>query len=160
MVTLKYSASGALVWTIGAIEGGSGNVVRVGADGSTLFVQGYGGMYTARYRQTGLAGDPPPPTPPPPAAPAAPTNLAASSTARARINLTWTNTGTNATSVTVQRCSGSTCTRFVDVAQLAPTAKSWTDSGVRSRSTYRYRMFASNDVGRSPYSNIAGATAR
>jgi len=60
----------------------------------------------------------------------------------------------------VQRCSGSTCTAFVAVAQLAATATSWTDSGVKSRSTYRYRMFASNDAGRSPYSNIASATAR
>ena len=93
-------------------------------------------------------------------APPAPTNLAASSSTRARINLTWTNTATNATSITVQRCSGSTCTAFVAVAQLAATAKSWTDSGVKSRSTYRYRMFASNDAGRSPYSNIASATAR
>ncbi|HEU4928065.1 MAG TPA: hypothetical protein VFT24_13485 [Vicinamibacterales bacterium] len=161
MVTVKYSAGGALVWTIGSIEGGSGNVVRVGGDGSTLFVQGYGGMYTARYRQTGLAGDvPPPPAPPPVVAPAAPTNLAASSSARARIDLTWTNTATNATSITVQRCSGSTCTAFVAVAQLAATATSWTDSGVKSRSTYRYRMLASNDAGRSPYSNIASATAR
>ena len=61
MVTVKYSASGAPVWTIGSIEGGSGNVVRVGGDGSTLFVQGYGQMYTARYRQTNLADDVPPP---------------------------------------------------------------------------------------------------
>jgi len=161
MVTVKYSAGGALVWTLGSIEGASGNVVRVGGDGSTLFVQGYGGMYTARYRQTGLAGDVPPPPPPPPVvAPAAPTNLAASSSARARINLTWTNTATNATSITVQRCSGSTCTAFVDVAQLAATAKSWTDSGVKSRSTYRYRMFASNGAGKSPYSSVASATAR
>ena len=115
---------------------------------------------TARYRQTGLAGDVPPPPPPPPVvAPAAPTNLAASSSARA-VDLTWTNTATNATSITVQRCSGSTCTAFVAVAQLAATAKSWTDSGVKSRSTYRYRMFASNDAGSSPYSSIASATAR
>ena len=42
--------------------------------------------------------------------PTAPTNLAASSSTRARINLTWINTATNATSITVQRCSGSTCT--------------------------------------------------
>jgi len=103
---------------------------------------------------------PPPPPPPPVVAPAAPTNLAASSSARARINLTWTNTATNATSITVQRCSGSTCTAFVDVAQLAATAKSWTDSGVKSRSTYRYRMFASNGAGKSPYSSVASATAR
>ena len=47
MVTVKYSAGGALVWTIGSIEGGSGNVVRVGGDGSTLFVQGYGGCHRA-----------------------------------------------------------------------------------------------------------------
>ena len=161
MVTVKYSASGAPVWTIGSIEGGSGNVVRVGGDGSTLFVQGYGQMYTARYRQTNLAGDvPPPPAPPPVVAPPAPTNLAASSSTRARINLTWTNHATNATSITVQRCSGSTCTAFVTVAQLAATAKSWTDAGVKSRSTYRYRAFASNDAGTSPYSNIASATAR
>ena len=161
MVTVKYSAGGALVWTIGSIEGGSGNVVRVGSDGSTLFVQGAGGMYTARYRQTGLAGDVPPPPPPPPVvAPSAPTNLAATSSTRARIDLTWTNTATDATSITVQRCSGSTCTAFVAVAQLAATANSWTDSGVKSRSTYRYRMFASNDAGSSPYSNIASATAR
>jgi hypothetical protein len=158
MVTVKYSAGGALVWTIGAIEGGSGNVVRVGGDGSTLFVQGYGGMYTARYRQTGDV--PPPPAPPPVVAPPAPTNVAASSSARARIDLTWTNTATNATSITVQRCSGSSCTAFVAVAQLAATANSWTDSGVKSRSTYRYRMFASNDAGKSPYSSIASATAR
>ena len=156
MVTLKYSAGGALVWTIGSIEGGSGNVVRVGSDGSTLFVQGYGGMYTARYRQTTLVGEVPPPV----VAPSAPTNLAASSSARARIDLTWTNTATDGTSITVQRCTGSTCTAFVAVAQLAATAKSWTDSRVKSRSMYRYRIFASNDAGRSPYSNIASATAR
>jgi len=161
MVTVKYSAGGALVWTIGSIEGASGNVVRVGGDGSTLFVQGYSQMYTARYRQTGLAGDvPPPPAPPPVVAPAAPTNLAATSSTRARIDLTWTNTATDATSITVQRCSGSTCTAFVAVAQLAATVKSWTDSGVKSRSTYRYRVFASNDAGRSPYSDITSATAR
>jgi hypothetical protein len=116
-------------------------------------------MYTARYRQTGLAGDVPPP-PAPVVAPAAPTNLAASSSTRARIDLTWTNTATTATSITVQRCSGSTCTAFVAVAQLAATAKSWTDSGVKSRSTYRYRLLASNPAGSSPYSNIASTTAR
>jgi hypothetical protein len=31
---------------------------------------------------------------------------------------------------------------------------------VKSRSTYRYRVSASNAAGRSPYSNIASATAR
>ena len=93
-------------------------------------------------------------------APTAPTNLAAKSNTRARINLSWINTATNATSIAVERCSGSACTGFVAVAQLAATAKSWTDTGVASRSTYRYRVSASNAAGRSPYSNIASATAR
>ena len=67
--------------------------------------------------------------------PAAPTNLAASSNIRARINLTWINTATNATSITVERCTGSACTGFAPVAQLSTTATSWTDSRVKSRST-------------------------
>jgi PKD repeat protein len=92
--------------------------------------------------------------------PAAPTSLAASSSTRAKIDLAWINTDTGATSITVQRCSGSSCTGFVAVAQLAATAESWTDTKVKSRSTYRYRVSASNAAGRSPYSNIASATAR
>jgi hypothetical protein len=67
---------------------------------------------------------------------------------------------TNATSITVERCMGSTCTGFVAVAQLAPTETQWTDSGLRSRFTYRYRVYASNSAGSSPYSNIASAVAR
>ena len=92
--------------------------------------------------------------------PSAPTNLSASSSTRGRINLTWINTATDATSITVERCSGSSCTGFVAVAQLAATATSWTDTRVKSRSTYSYRVSASNAVGKSSYSNIASATAR
>jgi PKD repeat protein len=92
--------------------------------------------------------------------PTAPANLTASSSTRGSINLSWVNTATNATSITVQRCRGSSCTDFVAVALLASTAKSWTDTAVKSRSTYRYRVSASNAVGESPYSNIASATAR
>jgi hypothetical protein len=94
------------------------------------------------------------------AVPAAPTNLAASSSTRRRIGLTWVNTAINATSITVVRCTGSTCTGFGAVAQLAATTTSWTDSSVRSGSTYRYRVYASNAAGSSPYSNIASASAR
>ena len=67
---------------------------------------------------------------------------------------------TNATSIIVARCTGSTCTEFVTVAQLAATTTSWTDLGLRSRSTYRYRVYASNAAGNSPSSNIASAVAR
>jgi fibronectin type 3 domain-containing protein len=91
--------------------------------------------------------------------PTAPTSLVARSV-RHRINLTWTNTATNATSITVERCAGSTCTAFAAVAQLAATVASFADSAVSSGSTYRYRVYASNATGSSPYSNVASARAR
>jgi fibronectin type 3 domain-containing protein len=95
---------------------------------------------------------------PPLALPAAPTNLAAIAGKR-RIKLTWVNTATNATSITVERCSGSTCTAFSAVAQLPGTATSWTNQGLTSGGTYRYRVYASNAAGSSAHSNIASATA-
>jgi predicted phage tail protein len=92
--------------------------------------------------------------------PAAPAALSASSNARRTISLAWINTAMNATSIIVERCKGSMCTGFTPVAQLAATASFWTDSGLRSGFTYRYRVYASNSAGSSPPSNIATATAR
>jgi PKD repeat protein len=145
-------------WSFGDGALGSGRVIThvyspAGFYIATLTVTDNGGASNTTSASINV-------TPGTSAVPAAPTNLAASSSIRARVNLTWINTATNATSITVQRCSGSTCTGFVAVAQLAATATSWTDSGVKSRSTYRYRVSASNAAGRSPYSNIASATAR
>jgi hypothetical protein len=111
-------------------------------------------MVSARFDQTGT------PDPPAPSPPTAPANLTAGSTVRRQINLTWTNTPADATSIAVERCLGSACTAFALVADLPATATSWTDTGVRSRSIYRYRVRASNTVGTSPNSNIASATAR
>jgi PKD repeat protein len=93
-------------------------------------------------------------------APTAPANLTAGATGRAKIGLAWTNTATNATSISVERCAGSGCAGFAVVAQLEAAAKSWTDTGLKSGTTYRYRVRAANSAGSSAYSNIAGATAR
>jgi PKD repeat protein len=148
----------AWTWSFGDGASGSGPVIShvytaAGFYIATLTVTDNGGASNTTSASINV-------TPGATGVPTAPTNLAATSSTRARINLTWINTATNATSITVERCTGSTCTWFAPVAQLAATAKSWTDSGVRSRSTYRYRVFASNAAGKSPYSNIAGAKAR
>ena len=90
----------------------------------------------------------------------APTNLVATSTAPTRIDLTWTNTANDATSISVERCRGAVCTKFKAVAKLGATANSWTDFAVTSGATYRYRVRASNAQGNSPYSNIAKVKAR
>jgi hypothetical protein len=92
--------------------------------------------------------------------PTAPANLVASSTAPARIDLTWTNTATDATSLSVERCRGAVCTKFKVVARIGATANTWTDFAVTSGATYRYRVHASNAQGNSPYSNIVNVRAR
>ena len=265
MVTLKYGAAGEPAWMTDSVAGFSGNAVRVGGDGASLYVQGYGQMYTARLRQTGLADVPAAPsalavaavfggfsykasvswtdnaanelwydiyrctgagctafvkigrtlgaditrfddfavlegstynyrvvahgfngdsapsnsaqatmgttatttatstgtsteaTSPAPA-PAAPTNLAAAALSSSRIRLTWTNQSATQTAVAIERCTGSSCASFVEIARVAGTATTFTNSSLRSRTTYTYRVRALNATGASPYS--AAATAR
>jgi PKD repeat protein len=148
----------AWAWSFGDGTSGSGSPVihvytTAGVYVATLTVTDSGGASNTTSVSINV-------TPMTSSGPTAPASLTASSTTRRRIDLTWINTATNATAITVERCSGSTCTGFVTVAKLAASASSWTDPWVRSGSTYRYRVSASNAAGRSPYSNIARATAR
>lgn len=92
--------------------------------------------------------------------PGAPTNLTASSTVRRRVDLRWTNPATTtATSLVVSRCTGSRCTIFSPVATLAPSATRWSDTTVRSGTTYRYLVTALNAVYGSA-SNVVTIKAR
>ena len=93
-------------------------------------------------------------TPPPPAAP---TNLTATALTGSSIGLKWTNRTTNQLSVRIERCTGSGCTNFVQVAALAGTATTFTDNRLAARTTYTYRVRAYTALGDSPYSNIASA---
>jgi len=166
MVTLKYTANGDPVWTIGSVTGGLGNAVRVGSDMSTLYVQGYGQMYTARYRQTGLPdaqaapAAPPitaPAAPPITAVPVAPANLSANATSSRRIQLRWTNNSSTQAGISVERCTAP-CTNFSEIARVAGNATSVIDRGLGSRTSYSYRVRAYNAAGWSPYS--ASVTVR
>lgn len=150
-VTAGYGSSGEALWeafsamaTVWATALPKGDVCAAG---------GYDALITCWWVPANVAS--------PPTAPSAPTNLAASSNTRRRIDLTWHNTATNATSITVQRCTGDpSCTTFAAVAQLDATATSWRDTAVKSKTTYSYRLRAANAVGTSQYSNVASATAR
>ncbi len=142
-VTAGYSSSGTLLWetfsklaTVWSAALPTGNICSTG---------GYDALITCWQL---------------PGAPSAPINLVATSTLPARIDLTWTNTASNATSISVERCRGGACTNFVPVARLAPTATSWADSTLKSGVVYRYRVRASNSAGDSPYSNIAKTRVR
>ena len=53
-----------------------------------------------------------------PALPAAPTNLMAAAVSRSQINLAWTDNATNEDGFKIERCKGSTCTNFAQIATV------------------------------------------
>ncbi|HYM12605.1 MAG TPA: Ig-like domain repeat protein, partial [Bryobacterales bacterium] len=90
---------------------------------------------------------------PPPAAP----GLTVGSPTRSSLTLNWTEDTTNApvTSFDVLRCTGSSCTPTTVVASgLAGTTRSYRNSGLSRRTTYRFEVRANNGGG-STLSNIA-----
>lgn len=87
----------------------------------------------------------------------APGNLTASALTRSSTRLMWTNGTANQTGVRIERCQGSGCTNFNQIATVGGTATTYTDSGLAANTTYRYRVRAYNSAGNSPYSNIAAA---
>ncbi len=93
-------------------------------------------------------------TPPPPTPPAAPTNLAGTAASRTRINLTWTDNANNETGFKIERCTGSTCTNFVQIATVGANVTSYANTGLTRNTTYRYRVRATNAGGDSAYSNV------
>ena len=57
----------------------------------------------------------------------------------------------------IERCQGSGCTSFVEVAQVGPNVSSFNNTGLSRNTRYRYRVRAFNVTGNSGYSNIAAA---
>lgn len=94
------------------------------------------------------------------APPPAPTGLTAAAQSRSSIALTWTNGTTNQTEVRIERCRGTGCTNFAQIAAVAGTARTFTDTGLSNRTSYSYRVRAVNSVGVSPYSGVASATTQ
>jgi chitodextrinase len=88
--------------------------------------------------------------------PGTPGQLSVTTTTASTVSLTWgASTGT-VSSYLIERCTGATCTNFVQV--LTSTATSATDGGLAANTTYRYRVRASNSAGNSGYSNTANGT--
>jgi hypothetical protein len=90
-------------------------------------------------------------------APAAPSSLSATAVSTNQINLSWVNNATNATGIVVQRSTGST-NNFVQIATLAASATSYSDTTLSASTTYYYEVGATNSYGSSPWSNQADAT--
>jgi len=97
-------------------------------------------------------------TPVPPALPNAPSNLIATVISRSQINLSWTDNATNETGFRIERCKGSTCTNFAQIATMGANVTTYANTGLNANTSYRYRVRAYNASGNSAYSNIAVAT--
>ncbi len=89
--------------------------------------------------------------------PAAPSNLVATALSRTQINLTWTDNSGNEDDFKIERCAGATCTNFSQIATVGANVKSYSNTGLKKNTSYRYRMRAFNGSGNSAYSTIATA---
>ncbi len=85
-------------------------------------------------------------------------SAAAAAVSPSQINLTWTDNSSNEDGLKIERCQGTGCTSFVQVAQLASNTTSFSDTRVSANTTYDYRVRAYNANGNSAYSNVAEAT--
>lgn len=92
------------------------------------------------------------------ALPAAPTGLSATAVSKSQINIAWTDNADNETGFMIERCKGSTCTNFAQIATVGANVTSYSNTRLTSKTTYRYRVRANNSLGSSGYSNIAAAT--
>ena len=90
-----------------------------------------------------------------PAAPPAPSGLTVVAASASRINLLWTDNAGNEDGFKVERCSGQTCTNFVQIATVGSDVNSFANTGLTKNTMYRYRVRAYNTGGNSGYSNIA-----
>ena len=74
--------------------------------------------------------------------------------------LTWTDNSNNETNFNIERkadyCPGGV--PFVEIAIVGANVTTYTDTAVTEGATYCYRVAASNAVGKSAYSNLAGRT--
>lgn len=91
-----------------------------------------------------------------PAVPSAPSGLTAAAVSRSRIDLRWSDTSANETRFEIQRSTSGRV--FQPVATVAANTVSFADTGLRSKTTYRYHVRACNSIGCSGFSSIASAT--
>lgn len=86
---------------------------------------------------------------------ASPASLTATAVSKSQINLAWAETSTNEAGFAIERCTGSTCTNFVQVGTVGANVRAYSATGLSANTTYRFRVRAFNGQSYSFYSNVA-----
>jgi hypothetical protein len=92
------------------------------------------------------------------AAPSAPSSLVTTQVASGNINLAWTDNSNNESGFKIERCQGTSCSNFVEIAQVGSGVTTYSNTGLTSGTSYSYRVRAYNSSGNSSYSNTVTAT--
>jgi hypothetical protein len=93
--------------------------------------------------------------------PTQPGTLTATAASGTEIDLAWGASTDNVgvTGYNIERCAGTNCTTFAQIATAAGTATTYKDTTVSTSTTYSYRVRATDAAGNlSPYTNTASAT--
>jgi hypothetical protein len=94
---------------------------------------------------------------PPPEPLAAPSGLTATAGSSSQINLAWTDNSSNETGFKIERCTGTGCSDFAQIATVGANVTTYQNTGLTADTTYRYQVRAYNAGGDSDYSNVAEA---
>ncbi|MGH9400513.1 MAG: choice-of-anchor D domain-containing protein [Terriglobia bacterium] len=93
--------------------------------------------------------------------PTTPSKLTATAVSTSQINLSWTasKSSVGLANYLVERCQGTGCTNFAQIA--TPAGITYNDTGLASNTNYSYRVRATDAAGNmSPYSNVASAATQ
>lgn len=88
----------------------------------------------------------------------APTNLSVVAISNSQINLTWNDNSSNETSFQIERCQGTSCTNFTQIATVGVNVTQYSNPGLAANTSYSYRVRATKGGVNSAYSNTASAT--
>ena len=93
--------------------------------------------------------------------PTAPGNLTATAASTTQINLSWSASSSSIglANYVVQRCQGTGCSNFVQIA--APTSTAYSDTELLANTSYSYQIAAADTAGNlSPFSGMASAVTQ